>query len=119
MPWSYRPWTYCRPNCFHCQVSIRTLRLAHLDEQVREKILKIPTVKAAMPISPEQVQKRFGDRIREIRRRKGISQEDLALACDIDRAYLGAVERGQRNISLLNIYKIARGLKVPARELMP
>ncbi|HEV2323756.1 MAG TPA: helix-turn-helix transcriptional regulator [Terracidiphilus sp.] len=92
---------------------------AHLDEQVHERILKIPAVKMAKPISPEEVRKRFGERIREIRRKKGVSQEDLALACDVDRAFLGGVERGERNISLLNIYKIARGLKVPARELMP
>lgn len=100
-------------------MSIRTLRQTHLEDQVRERTLKTPALKTAKPRSPEEVQKRFGDRIRETRRQKGISQEDLALACDIDRAYLGAVERGQRNISLLNIYKIARGLKVPARELMP
>lgn len=73
----------------------------------------------AKPISPDEVQRRFGERIREIRRQIGISQERLALGCDLDRAFLGAVERGQRNISLVNIYKIARGLNVPARELMP
>ena len=39
--------------------------------------------------------------------------------CDLDRAYIGGVERSERNISLVNIYKIARGLGIPAKELMP
>jgi transcriptional regulator with XRE-family HTH domain len=64
-----------------------------------------------------QIQKGFGDRVRELRRQKGLSQESLALACDLDRTYIGGVERGERNISLLNIQKIAKALGVSAREL--
>jgi transcriptional regulator with XRE-family HTH domain len=67
----------------------------------------------------KQIQQRFGDRLREARRQEGISQESLALMCDLDRAYIGGVERSERNISLVNIYKIARGLGIPAKELMP
>lgn len=63
------------------------------------------------------IQKHFGERVREIRRRKGFSQETLALACDLDRTYIGGVERGERNISLVNIYKIAEALGVEAKEL--
>jgi transcriptional regulator with XRE-family HTH domain len=65
-----------------------------------------------------EIQKRFGKRVREIRKRKGLSQEALALTCELDRTYIGGVERGERNISLLNIYKIADALGVPAKELL-
>jgi transcriptional regulator with XRE-family HTH domain len=64
-----------------------------------------------------RIQKNFGDRLRNLRKQKGLSQESLALACDLDRTYIGGVERGERNISLLNIYKIAAALGVPAKEL--
>ncbi len=76
-------------------------------------------MKREKPLIPKQIQQRFGDRLREARLQKGISQESLALVCDLDRAYIGGVERGERNISLVNIYKIARGLGIPAKELMP
>jgi transcriptional regulator with XRE-family HTH domain len=69
------------------------------------------------PANPTKIQRRFGDRVRELRKKKGLSQEDLALACDLDRSYIGGVERGERNISLLNIQRIADALGVPTREL--
>jgi len=61
----------------------------------------------------------FGERIRELRRDKGLSQEKLALDCGLDRTYIGSVERGERNISLINIYKIAHALQVSPSELFP
>ncbi len=64
-----------------------------------------------------QIQKRFGERVRSLRKEKGLSQEALALDCDLDRTYIGGVERGERNISLVNIHKIANALGVKAREL--
>jgi transcriptional regulator with XRE-family HTH domain len=64
-----------------------------------------------------QIQKHFGDRVRELRKEKGLSQEALAFTCDLDRTYIGGVERGERNISLLNIQKIAEALGISAREL--
>ncbi|HEV2417461.1 MAG TPA: helix-turn-helix transcriptional regulator [Terriglobia bacterium] len=64
-----------------------------------------------------QIQKHFGERVRDLRKQKGLSQESLALACNLDRSYIGSVERGERNISLLNIYKIAAALSVPPKEL--
>ena len=67
--------------------------------------------------SDVQIQQRFGRRVRELRKEKGLSQEALALACNIDRSYIGGVERGERNVSLLNIQKIADALGVAAREL--
>jgi transcriptional regulator with XRE-family HTH domain len=63
------------------------------------------------------VQRQFGDRVRSLRHLKGLSQEALANACDLDRSYIGGVERGERNISLVNIHIIAKALGVPAKEL--
>ena len=64
-----------------------------------------------------QIQEHFGERVRELRKQKALSQEALALACDLDRTYIGGVERGERNISIINIYKIAEALGVDAKEL--
>lgn len=64
-----------------------------------------------------KVKKRFGERIRQIRKNNGLSQEALALACGLDRTYIGGVERGERNISLINIYKIASALGIGAKVL--
>lgn len=60
----------------------------------------------------------IGKRIREIRLTKGFSQEALADEAGVHRTYMGSVERGERNISLENIVKIARALKVRPGELL-
>lgn len=54
----------------------------------------------------------FGQKVKELRKQKGLSQEGLALLCDLDRSYIGGVERGERNISLINIYKISKALNI-------
>ena len=53
----------------------------------------------------------LGTRIRDARKRLGISQEGLALHADIDRSFMGQVERGQRNVSFVTLCKIASVLK--------
>ena len=63
------------------------------------------------------IQKNFGDRVRELRKQKGLSQEGLALACNLDRTYIGGVERGERNISIVNIYRLVEALGVSAKDL--
>jgi transcriptional regulator with XRE-family HTH domain len=59
----------------------------------------------------------FGLTIREIRSRRGVSQENLALRCGLDRTYVSGIERGIRNPSLTNILKIAAALDVRPSEL--
>lgn len=62
----------------------------------------------------------FGQRLTELRKAKGWSQERLALESGLARSYLGGVERGQRNIALLNIYRLAEALDIsPASLLEP
>lgn len=60
----------------------------------------------------------FGQRLAQLRKKKGWSQETLALESGIARSYLGGVERGQRNIALLNICKLAEALGLPPSELL-
>lgn len=60
----------------------------------------------------------FGRRVRSLRTKQGWSQEEFAHRCGLDRRYVGDVERGERNISLLNICKMARALGVPPHEVM-
>jgi len=62
--------------------------------------------------------KRFGERIRTVRKQAGLSQEELAAACGLHRTYVGAVERGERNLSLLNIVQLARALRVKPADLL-
>lgn len=66
----------------------------------------------------KSIQVSFGENLRKIRKNKGFSQESLAFACALDRTYIGGVERGERNISLINICKIAKALKLHPAELM-
>jgi len=60
---------------------------------------------------------RFGERIRSLREQAGLSQETLAAKAGIHRTYLGGVERGERNISLRNIVRLAAALGVQAGDL--
>lgn len=59
----------------------------------------------------------FGQRVREHRNLLGLSQEKFALKIGMDRTYFASVESGKRNISLLNIKKIADGLGISVSEL--
>lgn len=59
----------------------------------------------------------FGNRIRELRVKTGLSQEKFALKIGMDRTYYASVESGRRNISLINIEKIANGLEISLSEL--
>lgn len=65
----------------------------------------------------EEVKKRFGARLRQLRKAAKLSQEKVALKSGIDRSYLGGIERGENNVSLINIQRIAEALEVEAAEL--
>lgn len=60
----------------------------------------------------------FGTRVRELRREQGLSQEDLADRANLHRTYVGSIERGERNVALLNIHRLASALGVTARDLL-
>jgi transcriptional regulator with XRE-family HTH domain len=62
---------------------------------------------------------RFGQRLREIREEAGVSQEKLAEQAGVHRTYVSSVERGKRNVSLVNIERFAAALGVTMGELMP
>ncbi len=60
---------------------------------------------------------KFGNRVRELRKLKNLSQEELAFRADVHRTYIGMIERAEKNITLLNIEKIANALEVSINHL--
>lgn len=62
--------------------------------------------------------KKLGNNIREARNKLEISQEEFAFRADLDRTYIGGVERGERNISILTLQKLADALKVNIKNLI-
>lgn len=60
----------------------------------------------------------FGQRVRGLRKQAGLSQEQFALRCGLDRTYVGGIERGERNVALRNIATLARALGVSVSGLM-
>ncbi len=61
------------------------------------------------------IRKKIGLRIKSLREEKKISQKDLAYYSDLDRTYIASVENGKRNISIINIEKIANGLNISVK----
>jgi transcriptional regulator with XRE-family HTH domain len=59
----------------------------------------------------------FGDKVREIRKEKRISQEELSYKADLHRTYIGMIERAEKNLTLTNIEKIAEALDVDIKNL--
>ena len=60
----------------------------------------------------------LGEAIRRIRLERGISQEGLALLAEVDRSYVGRVERGDNNVAVLTLIKLARALQITVTKLM-
>ncbi len=60
----------------------------------------------------------FGKRVKQERRKQGLSQEELAAKAGVHRTYIGMVERAEKNITLLNIEKISKALKISASKLL-
>ncbi|MEM1170005.1 MAG: helix-turn-helix transcriptional regulator [Cyanobacteria bacterium P01_H01_bin.35] len=60
----------------------------------------------------------FGQQVRKLRQAKGLSQEKLAELAGLHRNYIGGIERGERNVALLNILRLARALEVSPSKLL-
>jgi transcriptional regulator with XRE-family HTH domain len=63
------------------------------------------------------VLERFGNRVRELRKERGISQEAFADKCGLNRTYISGIERGKRNVALCNVDAIARAFGISISEL--
>lgn len=70
-----------------------------------------------MPPTADPFLKSLGTRIKRLRAKKGLSQEALADLARLDRSYMSGIERGVRNVSVLNLRKVARALGVPLVSL--
>lgn len=60
----------------------------------------------------------FGGHLKKMRVAKSYSQEQLAAFADLDRTYISGIERGQRNVSLINLIKLSIALNIPAKQLL-
>lgn len=69
------------------------------------------------PMREDDIRKRFGTRVRQLRTERGWSQEAFADQAKLHRTYIGAIERGEQNISLQNIERVAATLGVSLVEL--
>jgi transcriptional regulator with XRE-family HTH domain len=69
-------------------------------------------------LSRAEILKRFGESLREHRQRAALSQEKLAAKAGIDRTYVGGAERGERNVALVNIVRLAEALDITPSELL-
>lgn len=65
----------------------------------------------------DDVRIRFGKALRQRRTKLGVSQETFADMCEMDRTYVGGIERGERNVALVNIEKLAKTLRISISEL--
>jgi len=65
-----------------------------------------------------EINKKVGLNIRKFREKKGWSQEQLALEADLHRAYIGQIERGEKNIGIINLQKIANALNIKIQKLL-
>ena len=66
----------------------------------------------------EDIRVRFGKTVRHRRHKLGVSQEAFAHMCQLDRTYMGGIERGERNVALVNIEKIAKALRISLSEML-
>ncbi|WOI25075.1 helix-turn-helix transcriptional regulator [Cobetia amphilecti] len=61
----------------------------------------------------------FGQRVRELRKNRGLSQEAMAALAGVDRSYMGHIERGEKNITLTKVYQISEALGIEVADLFP
>ncbi|HKJ34700.1 MAG TPA: helix-turn-helix transcriptional regulator [Balneolales bacterium] len=63
------------------------------------------------------IKNKIGNKIRNLRHQRGLSQEQFANLCDLDRTYIAGIEQGKRNVSIVNLEKIANAFKISLSEL--
>lgn len=68
-----------------------------------------------MEITPTR--KQLGKKLKQLRKKAGLSQEELGFRANLHRTYIGSIERAEQNVSVDNIHKLAKALKVSADEL--
>ncbi len=62
------------------------------------------------------IKKKFGKKLKQMREKKGWSQEKLALTAELDRTYIPSIEKGDRNVSIMVLEKLAKALKVSIKD---
>ncbi len=65
-----------------------------------------------------EIKQKIGNRIRMLRKQRGYSQEHFAHLCDLDRTYIASIEQGKRNVSIVNLEKIAKAFGITISELL-
>ena len=75
-------------------------------------------MEASYTIEDKELLHKVGERIRHFRVLAGLSQEKLSFECNLDRTYIGSVERGERNIAIINLNKLAKALNVSISKLL-
>jgi len=70
-------------------------------------------------MEPKKIKLAVGERIRALRMKKGLSQEELGFESGLHRNYIGGIERGERNVAVVNLSRLAKALGVRARDLLP
>lgn len=65
-----------------------------------------------------KILRQFGNKVKKLREAKGWTQEELAKRTGLHRTYIGSIERSERNVSLINVDRIAKSLNVPAEFLL-
>lgn len=84
---------------------------------VRGDSVVIEFLSAEMSRLESPIRTRFGSRLRRLRKERGFSQEGFADACGLDRTYVGGIERGERNVGIENIERLARALDLEVKTL--
>ncbi len=63
------------------------------------------------------IKKKFGDKVRSLRKKNNLSQEALALLADLDRTYIPSIEKGERNVSITVVQKLAKAFGIKEKDL--
>lgn len=70
-------------------------------------------------MEPKKIKLAVGERVRALRMKKGLSQEELGFESGLHRNYIGGIERGERNVAVVNLVRLAKALGVRPRDLLP